>query len=328
MSDSDSDSEPEDVPKKVVEEVVEEVAPKAPAKDSYDVLTGKIRKCDKILEQMRNKLNVREGLDIDPDDKEFRAYVRKKESYVAMLSKTREYKEKKLQAGLEFLHQTFESQSDISLDGTASSTVDGSDASEKPDYKTTLKKYDKAGLILEELIEDFGEEECWDRKDFRKYERKQKGYLEDLADFPEWKSEKRFRDEQAPRLEKIKKKAADIVEKEKQKTIAIAKEAQKKELDAAIADALTKLRAKRETMEQTDKMYEVADNMACDVEEDPMKEAKKFEAEMAQRAKDFSKQLADQEEMGMNFLDSPKKAKKGKVKIGKKGKTQKPTLTL
>jgi hypothetical protein len=105
---------------------------------------------------MKMKKNI--GLEIDPDDKEYRGYQRKKESYTALLHKTREFKERKLQAAIDDLHQSFHSV-DVSLDGTSTSldaTTNGTNGGGgvKPETQRLQKVRPQARRIFGVAIDD------------------------------------------------------------------------------------------------------------------------------------------------------------------------------
>jgi hypothetical protein len=298
MSDSDSEPEPVTVPEPKTEPVTE------PEKVSYEVLKAKLRKVDMILAKMCMKTG-----DKEPETKEYRAYLRKQKEYSSTLNKNRVYREEKLQAAIDALRECSKTVAvdDIGISLHSVDLLDGEDDSgseksfeeEKPDYELTLKKYNKVGRILQDFKEEHGDKDATKRKDFKRYSEKHFEYLADLECCPEWEEEKKFQEEEAQQLATDKKQDA-IEEKDRLRMLAIAKDLQKAELEIAKAAALTKLRAKSEIMEAQERAVEAVYEMAKNAEDkEARKEGDLLEAEMAEREKEFSEQLREQEELGI-----------------------------
>lgn len=283
----------------MAEEPAEEPAAEEPvALDEYTLLQQKIKKVDNLLENMllKHKENT----------KEYRAYERKKQGYMKLLMKTTEYKTKKLQDALSDLkasmHSTSTSDSisvdSLSLDGSESGS-DSSDAESEDsgvDYDVVLKKHDKCERILKELRDEHGEEEAPLRMDYKKFEKKMKSYVKELATTDEWATEKSEREE--ARVKDA------LYEETHSKALLEAKESHAAELAEAKEKVLLKLRKQRTSMEEQKKLTDMAydqENKAAN--EAAFKESSEMAEMMASRESEYKKLVDEQVDMGLISAD-------------------------
>eukprot|EP00934_Nitzschia_sp_Nitz4_P006925 Nitzschia sp. Nitz4//scaffold50_size126154//14288//15139//NITZ4_003669-RA/size126154-processed-gene-0.28-mRNA-1//1//CDS//3329553650//6915//frame0 len=275
--------------------------------DSYQVLQKKLNKVESLLFKLELK-----G---DKDSKDYRAFERKRKEYQFKIQRTTEYKEQKLQNALEELHNSLHSIGTVDLiseDGGSAMSMNFEEEEEeetpipvavlKFDYELTVRKYDKVRRLVEDIIEDHGEEEAKQRKDYQKYQKKAKEYLGLLETTSEWKEEVSRRAEQEARAKaqaKAEAEQEELIRKQKEAADK-AREAQQAELEKQKAAALAKLRKDRAAREEHEKIrqlaYEEAERAARKV---LLKESEQLEEETRKREKEYADLVKQQEDRGM-----------------------------
>jgi uncharacterized protein (DUF2132 family) len=265
--------------------------------DEYTLLQQKIKKVDNLLQNMllKHKENT----------KEYRAYERKKQGYMKLLMKTTEYKTKKLQDALSDLKASMHSVStsdsvsvdSLSLDGSESGSESDAESEDSGvDYDVVLKKHDKCERILKELRDEHGEEEAPLRMDYKKFEKKMKSYVKELATTDEWATEKSEREE--ARVKDA------IYEETHSKALLAAKESHAAELAEAKEKVLLKLRKQRSSMEEQKKLTDMAydqENKAAN--EAAFKESSEMAEMMASRTSEYKKLVDEQVDLGLISAD-------------------------
>jgi hypothetical protein len=262
--------------------------------NSYKNLKKKIKRVGKRQEKLIAKGGAQDG-------EEFLALKKELGEYNQLMKRTREFKAKRLQKSMDDLRGVVTPESDSEPD-SEEEEEEVVEEVKKHDFKLLTKKISKVGKILQQMIEEHGEDKASKRKDYKSYLAKQQEYLEQLEETDERK------EEVATNLAKEEAEAAAVAlktktEEDRVAALAAEKMGQMSELEKAKAEALAKLRGARAAREEKELIIanaRKAARKAADAE--AMKESRAMAEETAKMGSQFQDSLKDQEDRGMIMM--------------------------